>query len=92
MPKSGYINILDFKNPKHLAKYLLNLSQDSTAYNSYFKWKKYVKFNSAPMHIFCNMCIKLHLEDYFGYEEKVLKDAGDYWNSAKQCHVANLGF
>ena len=43
VPKSGFINALDFKTPKHLATYLIYLSKNKTAYNEYFKWKKYVK-------------------------------------------------
>ena len=44
VPKSAYINSLDFKSPKKLADYLIYLSANKTAYNEYFKWKKYVKY------------------------------------------------
>ena len=46
IPKRGYINALDFKTPKHLADYLIYLSKNSTAYNEYFMWKKFIKFLS----------------------------------------------
>ena len=43
VPKSAYINARDFKTPKHLATYLKYLSKNKTAYNEFFKWKKYVR-------------------------------------------------
>ena len=50
LPKSAYINALDFQSPRHLTEYLLYLSKNTTAYNSYFKWKKYIKLtNRAGM-------------------------------------------
>ena len=43
IPKSGFIDARDFKSPKELAKYLKYLNGNKTAYNEYFKWKKYLK-------------------------------------------------
>lgn len=42
IPRSGYINALDFKTPKDLVNYLNYLASNSTAYNSFFKWKKHI--------------------------------------------------
>jgi alpha-1,3-fucosyltransferase len=44
VPKSGYINGLDFKSAKDLGTYLNYLDSNKTAFNSYFKWKKHVNF------------------------------------------------
>jgi hypothetical protein len=43
IPKSGYIDARDFKTPEHLAKYLKYLDKNKTAYNEYFRWKKFIK-------------------------------------------------
>ena len=43
IPKSGFINARDFETPKKLASYLSYLSQNKTAYNAYFLWKKSIK-------------------------------------------------
>lgn len=45
IPKSGYINALDFQSPKHLSDYLNYLDSNKTAYNEYFRWKKHVRFD-----------------------------------------------
>jgi hypothetical protein len=87
MPKSGYINALDFKSPKLLADYLQYLDKNKTAYNSYFKWKRHISFQSTGFGFnpFCSMCIKLHLEERFGIEKKVMTDIRDYWSRPKIC-------
>jgi hypothetical protein len=43
IPKSAYINALDFASPALLAEYLSYLDRNSTAYNQYLKWKRFVK-------------------------------------------------
>ena len=35
-----YINIMDYKSPKHLAEYLLALEKNETQFLDYFHWKK----------------------------------------------------
>jgi hypothetical protein len=88
VPKSGYINAMDYSSPQHLAEYLIFLSNNKTAYNSYFQWKKHVNFFDydkmfSPV---CDVCIKLHLEHYFGVESKVLENIESYtdWKNCKQ--------
>jgi alpha-1,3-fucosyltransferase len=68
IPKSGYINVFDYKTPKDLADYLVYLSRNSTAYNSYFKWRKHIALQPRYLHFspLCSMCIQLQLESYFG--------------------------
>ncbi len=63
---------MDYKTPKDLADYLIYLSNNKTAYNQYFMWKKYqsVNLRSAKNHDLCKMCIKLHLESVFGIQYK----------------------
>jgi hypothetical protein len=63
---------LDYKTHKELADYLIYLSNNNTAYNQYFKWKKY----ASPLSLkykninYCKICIKLHLQSIFGIEYK----------------------
>jgi hypothetical protein len=54
---------------------LIYLDGNSTAYNSYFKWKKHIKtiphtVNISPI---CHMCIKAHLEAFYGIEHKTIR-------------------
>ena len=72
-----------------MADYLLYLDQNSTAYNSYFKWKKHISFLDkpvTPISTVCDMCIKLHLERYIGFENKVIHDVGSLWNKKNDCN------
>lgn len=87
IPKSGYVDVREFETPKNLAEYLRYLDRNQTAYNSYFKWKKHVSFENIPPNfsILCNMCIQLHLEEYFGIEKNVVDNIGDMWNPKRNC-------
>ena len=65
-PKSAFINVADFETPAHLAEYLVYLAGNKSAYNDYFKWKKFIKYdaNHPNMSFLCEMCIQLNLEDH----------------------------
>lgn len=83
IPKSGFINVLDFKSPKDLAEYLLYLDKNQTAYNSYFNWKRFV--NRKHLGIFaaeiCEFCIRLHIEDYTKKKKTSrIENIDQYWN------------
>lgn len=89
IPKSGFINAIDFESGQEIANYLLYLDGNQTAYNEYFKWKKYVKFNSDyPRTAFlCEMCIQLHLEDYLGkIEHKKLLSISERFEMHRNCN------
>ena len=86
MPKSAYINVNDFKTPKELADYLLYLDTNPEAYNFYFKWKKYAQFyKEVYFSPICDMCIKLHLESYYGLKYSIIKNITKNWNRANNC-------
>lgn len=87
IPKSGYIDAFDFKSAEHLAEYLIYLDSNKTAYNEYFKWKKFIKFYNAIIPVknhglspICDMCIYLHLEDFYGMNNKIIKDPHSIYN------------
>jgi len=49
IPKSGFINALDFESPADLATYLVALSNNKETYNKYFEWKKYIGYRKIPV-------------------------------------------
>lgn len=78
IPKSGFINALDYENPAELAAYLSYLATNQTAYSAYFAWKRYFRVddpNPAPNHSYlCEMCIKLQLEMHTGLKRSIFND------------------
>ncbi|XP_066978429.1 alpha-(1,3)-fucosyltransferase C-like isoform X2 [Macrobrachium rosenbergii] len=62
-PNHSFINARDFESPKALASYLRAVANNSTLFNSYFKWKRdYVVESGFPFSPFvCDLCSKLHL-------------------------------
>jgi hypothetical protein len=90
IPKSAYINALDYESPLELGKYLSFLDQNKTAYNEYFVWKKYIKsdYFTKPHHngFLCEMCIQLHLEDMLGQvKQKQLVDLKEKFGLNENC-------
>ena len=81
---------MDYESPKKLADYLKYLDTNSTAYNSYFKWKKHVNFFDYVVDFqmsICEMCIFLHLENSNDINKsKRIKDLDKYWSS-KDCVI-----
>ena len=60
IPKS-FINIYDFKDLESLAKYVKQVSNNETLYNSYMEWRKeYANFMPCPS---CDVCQALHDKD-----------------------------
>ncbi|XP_076347597.1 alpha-(1,3)-fucosyltransferase C-like [Tachypleus tridentatus] len=57
-PPKSFINALEFATPKDLADYLIYLSQNTTEYNSYFRWKQ--MHAMGGYHWVCELCRKLH--------------------------------
>ena len=94
IPKSGFIDALDFKSPQELSKYLIYLDKNTTAFNSYFQWKKHVNFldYTVSYGFICEMCIHLHLENYYGMTRKVIDKFDIYWNKDTQCQAPNIKF
>ena len=78
----SFINVVDFESVEALAKYLIHLNSNDTAYNEYFKWKR--KFKRAPLMPSwpCRVCAALNNDSL---PAKVYDDLGDFWGVAKTC-------
>jgi len=94
VPKSAFINAFDFVSPKHLADYLTYLNQNKTAYNEYFKWKKYIGFRKSNEIVkagfLCEMCIQLHLEEQLNeIKKQTLTNLKQIFGMEENCLGAN---
>ena len=92
IPKSGYINALDYPKPQDLANYLIYLSSNKEAYNSYFKWKKHVSFNGPRNGHICELCILLNLDVYNGIQASNIGNMKDFWNANNECKIPSRSF
>ena len=92
IPSSGFINVLDYKSPLHLAEHLNYLSQNQTAYMQYFKWKQFiVRDENAPKYsIFCEMCIKLQLEQFTGVQKKYFVNHSSLFGMTHNCRSVTI--
>ena len=62
-PPHSFIHIDSFKNIKELAKYLVYLDYNKTAYDEYFAWHskgKLVEMRELELHLLCRMCSLSH--------------------------------
>lgn len=87
-PPHSFIHVEDFEGPAELAKYLLYLDGNSSAYNEYFAWKSKYKvlnehgyFGSPSLHL-CRMCEAVNR---LRGSSKVYSDLGKFWNPATDC-------
>lgn len=60
LPENSFIAADDFKNPKELASYLMNLNENNEKYLNYFKWRTlgYEKLDTTETG-YCLLCKKL---------------------------------
>ena len=94
MPRSAFINAIEFSSTKHLADYLLYLEANENEYNKFFEWKNYASFRDnkkALNHVYsllCDVCIKLNLESLTG--EKIIRNEEksniQKYDSIKSCY------
>ena len=61
LPERSFIDVRDFRTPRHLAEYLKMLSNNKTLYDSYFTWKEdFVVHGTFLTSGLCNLCEHLH--------------------------------
>ena len=88
-PPYSYIDVRDFKSPKHLAEYLIYLDKNETAYMSYFDWKKDYDvvrqscyYGSVLQH-FCNYV-------FGGHKPKILKNFTNWFYDKSECESSDF--
>lgn len=74
VPKSAFVNGLDFKPANKLANYLRHLDANATASWEYLKWKMHIKQTNHVFKSFCDICIRLHLEGYAEKKSSILNN------------------
>ena len=82
LPPGSYMDVKDFKSPKHLADHLLKVSSSKEFYNSYFAWKQTYKLIKLPL-AHCNLC------EYLNKARNVHKvyDRLDlFWSKKTKCY------
>ncbi|XP_063883307.1 alpha-(1,3)-fucosyltransferase C-like isoform X2 [Scylla paramamosain] len=104
-PPHSYIDALSFPSVSALATYLLYLHHNDTAYNEYFRWKRFHKlfnFWALSSQEYCSLCERLHTDNttktydiHKWYVEdahcktKNSPDVYDFINAAPQ--ISNMG-
>ncbi len=93
-PKSAYIDYRDYETPGHLAKYLKYLDNNSTAYNEYFNWKKWIeKVVEVPFQGYlCETCVMLNLERLTGLTNgySAIKNPEKFIGVEKNCKAVKV--
>ena len=54
LPPHSFIDVRDFRSAKHLAEYLLMLSNNDTLYRKYFEWKQH--YDTGRPSFYCQLC------------------------------------
>ena len=83
IPQGSYINARSYSSPKELATYLMQVSNNSTLYNSFFKWRAKWKIVGQWQYKnrFCSVCEKL----YESQDVKIYKNIHNWFNKDKEC-------
>ena len=77
-PPRAFINILDYRSPRHLARYLHYLANNETAYLEYFQTRPYWKpAKNVLGSAFCTLCDIVHRPSY----TRVYKDIHAWWKN-----------
>nr|XP_045620449.1 alpha-(1,3)-fucosyltransferase C-like [Procambarus clarkii] len=85
-PPHAYIDALTFPSVKALADHLIYLDKNDTAYNEYFRWKRYHRVPnswenwSKP---YCELCERLHAD----HTVKVYHDIHQWFVEGSSCRT-----
>ena len=83
-PPHSYIDVRDFKSPKHLAEYLRYLDKNENAYLSYFDWRRdytVVAGKRSSIDVFCHLCRYMHTNN----TARVAKNFRDWFFRQSEC-------
>ena len=96
VPPHSFIYAEDFKSTRELADYLTYLSQNETAYNSYFWWIHDYHIETIQDEQWrsnCDLCQALNEQrtDKSGKYSK-FGDFDEYWQPKHSCRTTNMTF
>ena len=84
LPPKSYIDVRDFRSPKHLAEYLLYLANHTDEYLDYFRWKENLEVETGMRPDgFCKLCEMLHAPDMYKYKKEF--DVFKWWEVDAKC-------
>ena len=94
VPPHSFIYAEDFPTVQDLGQYLVYLSQNQTAFNSYFWWKKHYQISSIVDEQWktnCDLCEKIN--QYYAKDNpeeisawnQLYRDFGQYWAPSDIC-------
>ena len=100
VPPHSFIYAEDFPSVQALGEHLLYLSQNETAYNSYFWWKRHYQLSSIvdeQWNTNCDLCEKINQyysernpEELSGWNQ-LYRDFGHYWGPSDICRQPGGG-
>ena len=80
LPPGSFIAAADFNSPEELAKYLIHLSQNATAYNEYFRWRGL--FECTEKYLSMELCNYLHMNVN---QTSTIQSVSTFWSVEHQC-------
>ena len=79
----SFINVVDFPSIKVLARYLLYLSKNDTAYSQFFQWKmNFKRVGVQPWPWICQLCTALNT---IPETNKVYQNFHEFWSIRHTC-------
>lgn len=90
-PPGSYIDAQQFESAAALARYLLYLHHNHTAYLEYFLWKRHYKLQSVPIDVytaFCGLCTYLHEADIHRHVVKARFNFTQWLHLGSTCNMS----
>ena len=83
IPQGSYVDARSYSSAKELATYLMEVSNNSTLYNNFFKWRAKWKIVNQWHYkgLECSICEKL----YESNEVKIYNNIYSWFNKSKEC-------
>ena len=88
-PPHSYIKALDYKSPRELAEYLIQLDKNRKLYARYFEWRKHFKVETRPDDAWCQLCAKLNDESL---PPKSYENISKWWYDTYPCEMIQFKF
>lgn len=82
LPAHSYIDVRDFRSPRHLADYLLSVMSSEQLYSSYHAWRHTQTVVPPLMSRLCSICKFAY--DTLG-DVQIIQDVNKMWSADKYC-------